>query len=184
MRYATAEDLKTAIPALLKRDPTLSAWGDADRRKILRFWYRKGDKEALLALLQTGQTGWSDVGWPIVAGDMARRKEYEQAWRLAGGKIHVERPIREETYDEPRLRTLFSEQNTPDAAERVASVLFGKGDWEGVLKFALQARTVSKGTATIARLASVSAARLGRWPEAWNRLAEAIRLEDPNAAPE
>ena len=126
------------------------------------------------------QPGWPRDAWPVLAADMALENNYQQAWSLAAANVQLIPPERNPS--DPglsRLRNLFSTRKSPETAEMLAKALFLKSDWDGVMEMASKNKT-----GPVLRMASLAAAKLNFWHEAWNYLVEAIQIEDESFTPE
>jgi len=195
MQYASPEALDKAIAALLTPDLTLASWNNADRRILLRLWYRRGNRETLMQFLRE-QPSWEEAAWPIVAGDLARQKNFEQAWVIIAEKLRLNSlavsdvPTLAENVDIPRLRSWRAEQNTPAAALRLASALYKNGEYAEVVQIAkdtLRTSKTSTAPAPLFRLAAASAIRMQQsnsFEIAWICAKTLLQQDDPASAPE
>ena len=189
MRFASPEALGQAISTLIARDPTLASWSDADRRLFLRLWHQRGDDEALMQNLEA-QPAWYEAGWPLIAGRLARQQKYQEAWLVVAEKVHLTEPpsadgaSHSNITDISRLRAWFAEQKTRAAALRLAMALFENGDFEEVVMTAKEADLRSCQSAKLSRLASLSAARINHWGDAWNYAISVINRENRRDIPE
>lgn len=185
-RVASGAALNQSLCAMSGKDPNFAGWSKTQRRELVHIWYSRGDRATLMSFLRD-QPRWEEAGWPVIAGDLARQNRYEEAWRLAAGKCGMDRPPEpplRDTFDVARLTTLFSEQRTQVAAERLVHALFEKEDYGEVIRRVEQARAASISSPQLCWLASVAASRLNRWPVAWSELQSAIQRTDPSAASE
>ena len=164
---------------ILARDPSLDRWSPKEQRKLLSLWWQKGDREEMRQLLHEHPT-LEDAVWPILSSDLARSLQYEQAWRSAELRLHLDTSdLFQEERSSGQLRAAYTEQKTAIAAERLAKALFKERDFEGVLRFVQEAKSASVPSPNLSRLASVAAARLSRWSEAWMYLVAMARVNHP-----
>lgn len=172
------------LQQILTNDPVMARWTPEEQRKLFRLCYRKGERDQAQRLLRDNPA-LENAAWPILAGDLARNREHESAWRLAESKLHFTALDRSyETLNSTRLRTLFKENKNLSSAERVARALLKELDFAGALKFVTEAQASGLRSANLSRAASIAAASQSLWPEAWNHLVAMLRVSQPDLAPE
>lgn len=72
---------ETALSDLLSIDPDLSKLDLAQRRQVLSYWQSRGDRDQLVALLES-HPDWHSDSWPMLADEYARQTQFEKAWEL------------------------------------------------------------------------------------------------------
>ena len=200
MRYASPQAVRQAIANLISRDPALAEWNNADRLTLFHLWWKRGNEtpslnlrrdneEGLLKLLG-GQPPLKEAGWPVFAGILAKNKEYEQAWRISAEKIHLTPPLPSKSanpqgiIDIPHLQLWFAEHKTRTTALQLAQALFEEESYKDVLQVAEVAHPLAScRSPKLSRFASMAAARLERWQDAWNWAASTILQETPMLSP-
>ena len=181
---ASPSAFRLVLHKILARDPSLAQWEPGGQLKLLRLWSSKGDRTELQNLLHV-RPSLQNAAWPILAGELARSQQYEQAWRIADAQLHLNTfDFYREEAPSGRLRAAYEENKTAIAAERLAKALFKEGDFEGVLQFTAKARTANALSPNLSRVASVAATRLARWPDAWAHLVDLVRAKNPELLPE
>ena len=179
MRIAPPEVINQTIAEFRSHDPSLNSWSHPDRRTLFRLWHHRGNRNQFMEQLKL-QPAWSQDAWPAVAADLAFSGDFQQAWSLASGKIHLASPSHSEgDADIQQLRSIFSGSRTPQTAEMLTKALFFNHDWDGVMQMASVYPTGST-----MRMASLAAVKLNLWSDAWSYLVSAIRRQDESFTPE
>jgi len=166
---------------ILARDPFLDHWSPEEQYKLLRIWWQKADRIELQQLLRE-HPSLENAAWPILAGDLARNLQYEQAWRYAETRLQLENPellVFQTEGTSWQLREAYEKHKTIIAAERLAKSLFKEEKFEEILKFTREIQNSSIQSPFLSRLASITAARLSRWPEAWTHLVAMAHAKYP-----
>ncbi|MCX6966271.1 MAG: O-antigen ligase family protein [Verrucomicrobia bacterium] len=178
-RGASDGTFQLFLHTVLASDPLLDRWSQQQQRELLRLWWQKGDRTEMQQLLRE-HPNLAEIAWPILSRHMAHELQYEQAWRTAEARLQLDTPdFFQEAGNSGRLRTAYTEHKTAIAAERLAKSLVRETDLEGVLRLVQEAKADSIQSPNLSRLASVAAARLSRWPEAWAYLVEMARAKNP-----
>ena len=171
-KNASTGTFQLILQKILAGDPSLDHWNPDNQRELLRIWWQKGDRAQMQNLLHE-HPSLENTAWPIFASDLAHQAQYEQAWRNADLKLHLDtlELMREQAPPSSQLRAVYYDHKTAIAAENLAKALFKERDFTGVLKLAEETRRASLQSPNLLRIASVAATRLARWSEAWAYLA-------------
>lgn len=80
------KDFDRCLRSILAAQTDLSVLESAQRLKLFKKWYELGNKEALIAALETNRQ-WRDIGWRILAEHYARESQFQRACTLAASYL-------------------------------------------------------------------------------------------------
>jgi len=83
---STPEDFNQSLRSILTAQPDLGGMETAQRASLFRKWYELGNKEALIAALESNQQ-WREAGWQILAEHYAINSQFQRACALAGAYL-------------------------------------------------------------------------------------------------
>jgi O-antigen ligase len=80
LNYASPDETKQIVDAILGADPTLRTLNTAQRNTFFSAWWNQGDRFELIAHLQE-RPDWMDAGWLYLAQAYAGEKDFQNAWQ-------------------------------------------------------------------------------------------------------
>lgn len=80
------EDFERCLRSILSNQSDLTVLEPTQRLKLFKKWYELGNKEALIAALETNRQ-WRDIGWRILAEHYARDSQFQRACTLAASHL-------------------------------------------------------------------------------------------------
>lgn len=80
--FASPLECDLQIGELLAQDPALLTLQPAQRRKLFRIWHERANRSLLITSLLANPR-WLEEGWPWLALDYVRMKEFRRAYELA-----------------------------------------------------------------------------------------------------
>lgn len=83
---STPEDFERCLQSILTAKADLGGIESAQRSNVFRKWYQLGNKEALIAALETNPQ-WRESGWQILAEHYAANSDFQKACALAGSYL-------------------------------------------------------------------------------------------------
>ncbi len=178
-RKASPDLFYLILHKIFSHDPSLEQWSLQEKRKLLGLWWQKGNRTEIQQMLHE-HPAMEEAAWPILVGDLVGNLQYEEAWRSAEMRLHLDTAeLVQEEGGSARLRAAYNEHKTAIAAERLAKALLKEQDFEEVLRLAGAAKGDFTQSPNLSRIASVAAARLSRWSEAWKHLVAMAQVDHP-----
>ena len=162
----------------LARYPGLAGLNKAQIRHFLHQWQQKGDTQELIAYLQK-HPGLKDLGWQVLAKDLAASGKFEEAYRLAAK--HLPSPARSASLtasDVPSLeRAVVLNPIDPLPAVELYYAQRAAGDLKAARKTLERAIQLPQSPAFLSREMASVLAESGDARAAWEILQSQLHLE-------
>ena len=168
------EDFLPTLAAMLATDPEMEKFSDPAKAKILKAWYRWGDRSDLLLQIQN-HPSWGSAAWPLYCQMLAKEKRFQEAVALAGK--YLEPPIlpNRETNQEEAERRWYRSPRDFSAAFTLAESRREKSDFSGARVVLEKITLRPECPAYFWWLRSNLEAQENRWEPAWQSLQNYLR---------